>query len=336
MTMSLRVTGAWTQILSDWLDKEKLKALDMRAQLAVYKPNDVVPLAQWADLLLQAKALRPDDLTTGLQIGAMVQPQHVGVLAYLALCSLTLADALNIYQRYEKLFYGVQLVDLAFSASDVALVWPQHSNLLNLKQSQVIEETGIAAFVTFMRSQIANPPHPKQVCLVATPSPDYQKVCEVFYQCPVVLGCPQTSVHVPLSYLTLAMPHSDPGLTVLLEQQAQALVKALPSAHPFDQAVQLCLVRFLPDGEVSIHKVAQAMHQSPRTLQRRLAERGMTWHALRDSTREHLAKQYLAAPSLALIEVALLLGYSEQSAFSRAFRRWTGETPHEYRAKALG
>ena len=82
---------------------------------------------------------------------------------------------------------------------------------------------------------------------------------------------------------------------------------------------------------MSVDKVAAAMHQSTRTLQRRLAERGMTWQQLLDNTRMELARQYLADPALSVAETALLLGFSEQSAFTRAFKRWMGQTPLTYR-----
>ena len=73
------------------------------------------------------------------------------------------------------------------------------------------------------------------------------------------------------------------------------------------------------------------MHVSVRTLQRRLDARELTWQQLLDRTREQLAHQYLADRSLTLGDIALLLGFSEQSAFNRAFRRWTGQTPARIR-----
>ena len=87
----------------------------------------------------------------------------------------------------------------------------------------------------------------------------------------------------------------------------------------------------LPDGEVSVDKVATAMHQSTRTLQRRLAERNLTWQHMLDNTRMQLARQYLNDRALSVAEIAVLLGFSEQSAFTRAFKRWTGQTPLSFR-----
>ena len=201
MSMLLRVTGAWTQLLSDWLDREALPAPAIRARLAAFAPDDVVTLKVWRDVLDQAAALRPGLLAPGLTIGAGVKPHHVGVLGYLVLASDNLGEAMAAYQRYDRLFYGVDLAE----------------------------------------------------------------------------------------------------------------------------------VRMLPDGEVSVDKVATAMHQSTRTLQRRLAERNLTWQHMLDNTRMQLARQYLNDRALSVAEIAVLLGFSEQSAFTRAFKRWTGQTPLSFR-----
>jgi len=151
----------------------------------------------------------------------------------------------------------------------------------------------------------------------------------------VDFGASHTLVRFPAAYLSIPMPHREPGLRALLDRQAKALLDALPDPNAFDKAVQQLLVRLLPDGEVTVDKVAQAMNQSTRTLQRRLADSSMTWQHLLDRTREQLARQYLNDRALALAEIALLLGYSEQSAFTRSFKRWTGLTPLAFRTQTV-
>ena len=121
---------------------------------------------------------------------------------------------------------------------------------------------------------------------------------------------------------------------VLLDHQAQALLQALPNPQAYDEAVQRLLLRWLPEGDVSAERVAHAMNQSVRTLERRLAERELRWQTLLDRTREQLARQYLLDLNLSMSEIALLLGYSEQSNFTRAFKRWTGTTPLRFRQSA--
>ncbi len=82
-------------------------------------PADVVPLPLWRDLLQQAVLLRPERLAPGLEIGAMIQPRHVGMLGYLILTCRTLGEAMLAYQRYETLFYGASMVRLLYP-SDAA------------------------------------------------------------------------------------------------------------------------------------------------------------------------------------------------------------------------
>lgn len=85
------------------------------------------------------------------------------------------------------------------------------------------------------------------------------------------------------------------------------------------------------DGEPVIGSVARALGTSARTLQRRLCEQELTFNEIVDEVRASMSKELLANADLALGEIALLLGYSQMSPFVRAFKRWTGTTPGEYR-----
>ena len=119
----------------------------------------------------------------------------------------------------------------------------------------------------------------------------------------------------------------------MLETQAAALLAALPQADDFAQAVAQRIARRLREGEAVLAAVADDLHVSTRTLHRRLEARGQNFHALREQTRQRLACDYLADPRLTLAEIAQLLGYSEQSAFNRAFRRWQGMSPRAYQRR---
>jgi AraC-like DNA-binding protein len=87
----------------------------------------------------------------------------------------------------------------------------------------------------------------------------------------------------------------------------------------------------LPSGGVVDEKVAETLHMSVRSLQRKLKEVGTTFRTLLDTVRKDLASTYVHDPDIELAEVAFLLGFSDQSTFSRAFRRWTGHSPSEVR-----
>lgn len=330
----IRVTGAWLGLLSDWLDHEGLPAPVLRAEIARWAQADVVPLPVWHQLLGDTAALRPG-VGSLLAIGARVKPRHVGVLGYLVLASRTLAEALAAYQRYEGLFYGASLAEVSIRDDVVDISWPVQA----LQAHPLHDPVGLSALVTFMRAQVADPQPPAAVAFATRPAElgageaEAQAVFDAFFGCRVQFGAARTGVRFPLHYLSLPLLHSDPGLRLLLDQQAAAMLQAMPDADAFDRALQQTLLRMLPEGEAAVARVADAMHVSVRTLQRRLEVRGQTWQQMLDRSREELARQYLGDRGLSLSDIALLLGFSEQSAFTRAFRRWTGETPVQVRKR---
>lgn len=129
---------------------------------------------------------------------------------------------------------------------------------------------------------------------------------------------------------------ADPVLRGLLDQQADSLLNVLPSGDQFEQQFYKFLLVAMQDGQPTIEVVAKTMNMSERTLHRRLVDRGLVFKTLLQKTRYQLANQYLKERRLTLSEIALLLGYSEQGAFSRAFKQWSGETPLRYQKRLLG
>lgn len=327
----MRVTGAWVQLLGDWLDAEGLVAPEIRAAIARHAHDDVVPVPLWRGMLERAIALRPELPAPELSIGALVQARHVGVLGYLVLACGTLGEAMLAYQRYERLFYGVDLAEVVAIGDDIELRWPRNAAPLG----QLGDGVAIAALVSFLRRQVDDPPPLGLVTFAGTVKDrEAAHAYREFFDCAVRFDDAYIRVRFPRVYLGMHMPHADPGLRGILDRQAQALLDALPDSDEFERALQQVLVRLLAEGVAALPRVAAALNMSVRTLQRRLDMRQLTWQSLLDRTREKLARQYLADHSLALKDIALLLGFSEQSAFNRAFRRWTGETPARMRQEA--
>lgn len=131
------------------------------------------------------------------------------------------------------------------------------------------------------------------------------------------------------------VPSADPSLSRVVERHAEALLAALPApSATYTDRVRRHLASTLGEGDASLKAVAARLKMSERSLQRRLAGEGVTFDGLVDELRHQLALRYLADPTIAISEVAYLLGYSEPSPFHRAFRRWTGSTPTEVRQRA--
>ena len=124
---------------------------------------------------------------------------------------------------------------------------------------------------------------------------------------------------------------ADEALARLMEDHARILAQRLPqTTSAFKVDVQKTIASALSEGG-SASDVARAMHCSVRTLQRKLVGNGTTFRQESESVRGQLAIEYLSDRKVSIAEVAFLLGFSDQSAFNRAFRRWTGETPGRWR-----
>jgi AraC-like DNA-binding protein len=131
-----------------------------------------------------------------------------------------------------------------------------------------------------------------------------------------------------------APTRSDASLFEVLDQHAALLLAALPPTSPLLAELRQAISTELRDGEASLARVGKRLGMSGRTLQRRLDEQQLDFRAVVDEVAGELAKAYLHDRALGLGEVAFLLGFADQSAFTRAFKRWTGVTPGRWRTQA--
>jgi AraC-like DNA-binding protein len=132
------------------------------------------------------------------------------------------------------------------------------------------------------------------------------------------------------------MRRRDPSLIRLLEPQAEAAVGGASATEAMSARVRHAQARGLAAGEASVSAVARVLAVSPRTLQRRLADEGTSFHRLLDDVRREAAERHLDASVLAIGEISFMLGFSEPAAFHRAFKRWHRVTPQTYRARRRG
>lgn len=287
-----------------------------------------ITMRRWAQLLDRA-ALQLPEPALGLRIGAIIGPTHLGVLGYVIQCCSTLGEALLRLRQFERLVYDAESAVLHTATDRVWLQW----GLAHGKPGQLVDETAIAALVSYARKITAQPLiAPLEVSFVNPAPADIAPYCE-FFGCPVHFEAPATVVALRPEAMQQPLRQPDPALRDILDRQAEALLAKLPERDDFQQSLQRQLIGLLREGEPDLDRVASQLDCSPRTLQRRLRERGLGFQQLLDQTRHSLALDYLRDPRLQLAEIALLLGYSEQSAFNRAFRRWSGQTPQQARGQ---
>jgi AraC-like DNA-binding protein len=125
-------------------------------------------------------------------------------------------------------------------------------------------------------------------------------------------------------------PAADAVLRQLLERYAAEQLAQMPTSARFSQRVRSCIRSMLPLGSLTADTVAAQFRMSERTLRKHLQEEATSYQEILDDVRAQLARHYLTKEKRGIDEVGFLLGFSDQSAFTKAFRRWTGQTPADF------
>jgi AraC-like DNA-binding protein len=324
-----RVAASYVQLLYEHIAALGLDAPALLGQ-APARGEHFVSLRRWQSLLQRAQALDPDPPATfALRLGRSISPRHFGVIGYAALACGHLAQALQRLERHHRSVYDVNLAHVAPGPDGLHIVWGVERG----RPGPLVDETALAALMQLTRDLSGRPLRALGVDFV-NPRPVDVTPYEAYFGGPVRFAQPLTRMTLAHEDLALPLRASDSALLALLDEQAERLLRDLNTHRALQEPLALwrhTLIGLIRSGRTALGDLAQALHLSPRSLQRHLREQGSNFQTLLDQTRQQLAQAYLRDPELDLSEVAGLLGYSEHSALSRAFRHWTGQTPQEWR-----
>src|SRR5262249_43450246 len=151
------------------------------------------------------------------------------------------------------------------------------------------------------------------------------------FGCPLEFGSKCSELVFSREVLDLTMVKADADLQAILDAQVLAALEQLPRVEATTETVRRHLPAELCHGPPTLEQIAPRMNMSPRTLHRRLDEESTSFRQILAEVRRELATRHLSERRLAIGEIAFLLGFSEPSAFHRAFKRWTGYAPLAYR-----
>lgn len=297
-------------------------------------PDVRIPLSVETALWDEAARLSGDD-AFGLHAAEMLRPGAFDVLDYAVRTAPTLRASLERLARYNRLVHDAAVFSLA-DREDVLRV--EH-DLGAAKQSRHAAEFTIASLVVVGGQLVGERIVARRVELRHAPPPSPRTVEEqkrVLGVAPL-FARPSNAIELDRAVVDRPVPGADPSLWRVIERHAEALLSARPEpAESTASRVRRLLSEALGEGEgeATLAGIARRTKMSTRSLQRRLADEGLTFDTLLDQLRRDLSLRYLGDPKIAIFEVAYLLGYSEPSAFHRAFKRWTGSTPAEFRSHA--
>jgi AraC-like DNA-binding protein len=281
-----------------------------------------------ADAVVERALAQVSNPALGLEAARCWHPSHLGALGYAWLASSTLARGLEGLERYWRLLGSAE----ARVRSSADGVWFLHEQRHSRPATRAfLADSALAVVLDMCRMNYGASLRPLEVRL-RRPAPANPLPYRHFFGCPVRFAAPENGFLLSRRIADALLPTGNRQLAATLDRGlAQQLVR-LDQGDIVALATAALLER-LPLGEAGEDNVARALEMSRRTLQRKLAVQGTSFRQLLDTTRHDLAQRFIEDPGQSIGEITFELGFARQSAFSRAFRRWTGMTPSDYRQR---
>ncbi len=292
-------------------------------------PDARIP-SQLADVALtRAMALIPDP-AFGLRAAECWHPSNLGCLGYAWLSSRTLHTGLTRIERFGRILGTVRY---QCRNESTGLRFSYDHRRGEAPHAHALTDCALSIVVDMCRKNFGTELNPLAVTL-RRPTPDDPKPYLDFYRSPVQFGSDENSFVLSHEIVEKPLSSANHEVATLLDA---ILIRQLATLTDTDivSRYKLYLLQHLTSGEPTEQGLAQALGMSRRTLQRKLNALGTTYKGVLDATRHELALQYLDDPARSVTDITFLLGFSEQSAFSRAFKRWSGKTPTAYRSARL-
>lgn len=262
----------------------------------------------------------------GLLIGQHTGLSALGLVGYLVLHSADVGSALRSLVHYFRLHAQGASVALIESGSSALLSY----SILRpgVDGSAQIQDGAVAIVFNALQSLCGSDWQPTEVRFIHRPPADIEPFRR-YFGAPLRFNTGESGILFAKEWLSKPVRDADPELHRLLQKQVQALAAAHEDTFPAQ--VRRVLGTAILTGRSSEEEVAALFSMNERTLRRRLRSCGSTFREVADSVRFEIAQHMLTSTALKLAYIALALGYADHSAFSRAFKRWSGLTPSQWR-----
>ena len=293
--------------------------------------SEALSFAVFRRLILEAIQLTGEP-ALGLRVGARLRLNAHGVLGYAAMNSATLRQTAELFERYTPLRTPLVATSVKVLGRDFRIVYDEPYPLGDIRKPflEAVVLTLKNVIDQVSDGQPGQPGKPVRRVAFAYPAPDYSSRYEAFFQCPVDFGQAWTGLVLPLALIDRPLVTNDP----ISFREADSICRREMEdiRHVVNWAAR---VRRLLRGELhgfpALAEVATRLHLSPRTLHRRLVAEGTSYMALLDELRHRRAVTELIRNKSSIQEIAFGLGYTDMANFRRAFKRWEGIAPSEYR-----
>lgn len=303
-----------------------LRSLNLDPQM-VKSPDTQLPIETY--LLIQDEAAEYiNDRCFGLHMGEFAEAGSWSILGYLMMNCKTLGEAMEKSGRYSRIIGNLIEARAEMRLNKIRVVFFTLPHAPSM--SRHCFEATLSSTVRMIRNLTGIRLSPLEVTFVS-PKPDSIAEYERVFSCPVRFGQKENSLTFDWSIIHTPILMPSPGLLEHFERYAQEFMVQLERNDEHTRAVTRIILSRLDDEDLTIEKVAREMTVSVRTLQKRLEDEGVVFSDLLKDIRQRLAQKYLRE-NYTVEQITYLLGFSEPSAFRKAFKKWLGVTPREYRA----
>jgi len=334
MRVSLNVVNALFAYAAErGFDAEAVLAAARLSPSALETSDERLPSSVLFEMHRALDTLTHED-TWALGVVGVLPKGSYGIAEYIFRSQPSLLDSFHAIVRYSCLLSEVSQLRLRTAGSDVVFeavhVDPE---LRGASLHRTLYQTLLSGIMHVAREITTPELSPYRVTLpFEPPAGDISKYRAVFGCLPEFETSP-AALYFKASALASVPRGADPNLSSILQSHADELLSRVTSHDEFVNQVRRVLLQQLHGRDSSLHAIARLLSTSNRSLQRRLADSGYTFKSLLDETRYDLARQYLSDSKISIDEISFLLGYSDNSAFVKAFKRWGELTPGEYRTR---
>jgi AraC-like DNA-binding protein len=295
---------------------EALKAIDADTRIPMREAHN----------LAFGQVAHTGDLDLGLKAARITPFGRGGVVDYAMHTAATVRESLEVGSRYAHVFCDAASIKLMVEGKRATVRFES-----TVPVPKLVSDFAISVwYLQHVRGPIGE--GGRLECLFANPKP--QRTTEydrTFTQASLRFGAPFDGFSFSSDCLDAPLPSADSTLHVVISEHLAVANAQLSKRRTFAASVHDIATRDLLSGYPSAPSIAHQMSMSVRTLARRLEREGTTFSSILDQVRQELALRYVGSRNMPLAEVALRLRFSHPEGFHRAFKRWTGQTPHAYR-----
>ena len=301
------------------IDSAKVTRSNERINLAVYDR-------------IQEKAMEVlDDPALGLHMGERTSPSALGLLGHLLISAPTILESFRLFFKYHRIVSDSEPSELSVDGDYATLTYdyPRSTAVCN----RIRAEFGLVQVGNLGRSMLGVDLNAVEVRFEHPPT-DYLSEYERIFKAPILFNQPKTQIVFPVDILQRRLLHADATMHALLMEEADKQLEQLQGRKTIADEVEQFLLHTMEDRKPTINRVAEHFGINERTLRRKLESQETSFSELLGKVQCKYAKNLLKDTEVPVESIAERLQFSEPSAFYRAFKRWTGLTPSEYREQA--